>query len=318
VTRNVSVYGTDHLHVVDLTTKLRDAGAHVRAVVATEDKIGPWLASQFPEARTDDPFGNDIDLVVSAAIPSERAQLAIDAMEAGKDVVMDKPGAVAIEHVDALEDAAKRTGRHFTIIFAERLGSAAMMRAYAMARDGAVGDVLHTVGLGPHKLSLDHRPEWFFDPARYGGILVDIGSHQVDQFLAFTGSHDADVVGATVRAHPEHPGLQVLGEMLLSSATATGYARVDYFTPAALKGWGEVRFTVVGTEGFLEVRVLDETVRIVDGTRDETFAGAEERVTWPDEVLRGISSAAMEHACAVSRICLRVQAAARMEDSSSG
>ena len=145
---NISVFGTDHLHVVDIATKLRDAGGRIAAVVSTEDKIGPWLASQFPDARTDNPYGQDVDLVVTAAIPSERAQITIDAMEAGKDVVLDKPGATTFEQLDAMAKTSENTGRHFSVVFSERLGSAAMMHAYALVRDGAIGDVVHTVGLG--------------------------------------------------------------------------------------------------------------------------------------------------------------------------
>ena len=146
-----------------------------------------------------------------------------------------------------------------------------MTHAHAIVDSGRIGTVVHTVGLGPHTLALDRRPRWFFDPARYGGILVDIGSHQVDQFLAFTDATDAAVVASRVRAHDDHPGVEVIGEVLLETGHATGYARVDYLTPAGLGAWGDVRFTVVGTAGYLEVRHVDQTVTVVDGERRETI-----------------------------------------------
>ena len=307
----IAVVGTDHLHVVELTSGLRDAGGEVVAVVPTEDAIGPWLASQYPDARTERPFDADVDLVVTAAVPSERAAIAIEAMEAGKDVVADKPGATTLDQLDALRRACARTGRRYTVVFSERLGSPAMLHAQAVVASGRIGRVVHTVGLGPHTLALDRRPSWFSDPGRYGGILVDIGSHQVDQFLAFTGAADAEVVASTVRPHAAHAGVEVLGEVLLAAGGATGYARVDYLSPAGLGAWGDVRFTVVGTAGSLEVRHVGQTVTVVDGERTETVACAGDAPTWAADLLAGRRPFPQEHVFTVTRLCLEAQARAR-------
>ena len=183
----IAIVGTDHAHVVELTQQLVAAGGELRAIVATEDGLGPWLASQYPDARTDDPYADDIAVVVTAAIPSERAQIAIDAMPAGKDVVLDKPGVTSIAQLDAVRATQVESGQRWLVVFGERLGSPAMNEAFRLVQSGAIGEVVNTVGLGPHTLNLKHRPQWFFDPAQYGGILTDIGSHQVDQFLAFAG-----------------------------------------------------------------------------------------------------------------------------------
>jgi predicted dehydrogenase len=309
---SLSIYGTDHGHVVELTARMVAAGASVAAVVATDDGIGPWLASQYPDARTTEPYGDDIDIVITAAIPNERAQIAIDAMRAGKDVILDKPGVTTLEQLDAVRTAQEQTGRRYFVVFSERLSSPAMNEAHRLVLDGAIGDVVHTVGLGPHTLNLRHRPEWFFDPARYGGILVDIGSHQADQFLAFTGAREANVLASTVRAHEEHAGLQTLGEMLLAAPDGTtGYARVDYFTPKGLGSWGDVRLTVVGTTGFIEVRAVDEHVTLVDGDTRHEIDCHDKPVPWPDEFMQGALPHAQAHGFAVTDICLRAQAAAR-------
>lgn len=304
----LSIVGTDHAHVVELTQRLVGAGARVVAVVPTDAGIGPWLASQYPDARADDPFAGDVDVVVTAAVPSERAQIAIDAMRAGKDVVADKPGVTTAEQLSAVRDVQRETGRRYLVVFGERLGTPAMLRAERVVHEGRIGDVVHTVGLGPHTLNLKHRPDWFLDPARYGGILVDIGAHQVDQFLAFTGAGDAEVLAATVRGHAEHRGLQVLGEMLLRTPDGrTGYARVDYFTPKGLGAWGDTRFAVTGTEGTLEARPVDDTLTLVDRDRIETMHCAGEPVTWPEMFVGGEMPVPQGHVFAVHDICLRAQ-----------
>ena len=186
-----------------------------------------------------------------------------------------------------------------------------MMRAHELVRDGRIGEVVHTVGLGPHTLNLKHRPSWFFDPRRYGGILVDIGSHQIDQFLAFTGASHADVVTANVRPHPEHSGVQVLGEMLLATPDGRrGYARVDYFTPKGLGAWGDVRFHAVGTAGTIEVRSMDDTVTVVDGEGTERLECAGGAPRWAASVVAGEMPVDQHIVCAVHDAALRAQHAA--------
>jgi predicted dehydrogenase len=307
----IAVHGTDHAHVVELTQKLAEAGADVRAVVATDDGIGPWLASQYPVARTSDPYADDIDVVVCAAIPNERAQIAIDAMQAGKDVVLDKPGVTTAEQLDAVRRVQAETGRRWLVVFSERLGNPAMSEAFKRVQAGAIGTVVHTVGLGPHTLNLKHRPEWFFDAERYGGILVDIGSHQVDQFLAFTGATVANVKAANVRTHREHDGVQMFGEMMLMGDNgATGYARVDYLTPKGLGAWGDVRFTAIGTDGYLEVRQVDNHVLLVDGEQRADLDCAASDVDWARAFVAGEMPIAQSHVLNVHAVCIDAQRSA--------
>jgi predicted dehydrogenase len=312
-----AVVGTDHLHVVELASGLHDAGAELVAVMPTEDRIGSWLAGQYQGARTvtalDDAL-DGVDVVVTAAVPAERAAIGERAMRAGKNVLADKPGATTPEQLAQLRAAHADTGCEYLVLFSERLTNAAMERAEAIVASGRIGRVVHTVGLGPHMLNLDRRPAWFFDPDRYGGILVDIGSHQIDQFLAFTGTTAAgrvEVLAATVRAHAEHSGVEVLGEVLLGSDDASGYARVDYFTPAGLApAWGDVRLTVVGTEGFLEVRHIDQTVFVVDGEGRELIDCAGQRSHWGRRYLDG-ALVGQDHVFTVCDLALAAQHRAR-------
>jgi predicted dehydrogenase len=311
-----AVVGTDHLHVVELASGLHDVGAELVAIVSTEDRIGSWLAGQYEGARTVaalDEALDGVDVVVTAAVPAERAAIGERAMRAGKNVLADKPGATTPEQLARLRTAHADTGCEYLVLFSERLTNAAMERAEAIVTSGRIGRVVHTVGLGPHTLSIDRRPAWFFDPDRYGGILVDIGSHQIDQFLAFTGAkaETVEVLAATVRAHAEHPGVEVLGELALAAEDASGYARVDYLTPAGLApAWGDVRLTVVGTEGFLEVRHIDQTVFVVDSDGRELIGCAGQRSDWGRRYLDG-ALLGQDHVFAVSELALAAQRAAR-------
>ena len=95
---------------------------------------------------------------------------------------------------------AARPGRPWTVLFTERYENRAINEAVRLARSGAVGPIVHVVGAGPHTMWAKRRPDWFWDPEATGGILVDIGSHQVDQFMSITGVTAADVSWLRLRS----------------------------------------------------------------------------------------------------------------------
>jgi predicted dehydrogenase len=253
--------GLNHGHIYAQVNLLLRAGAELAGYFAPEPTLAAEFARAFPAARlapSAEALLEDetIQLIVTAGIPAERAALGLRAMKHGKDVMSDKPGFTTLEQLAQARQAQAATGRIYSVCFSERFENRATVRAAALARGGALGRVVQTIGLGPHRANLGQRPEWFFRRAAYGGILVDIGAHQADQFLAFTGSTAAEVVTAQVGnfGHPQHRELEDFGDMLFRSADASGYARVDWYTPGGLETWGDGRLFVLGTEGYLEVR----------------------------------------------------------------
>ena len=105
-------------------------------------------------------------------------------------------------------------------------------------------------------MNIKTRPAWFFERPRYGGILCDIASHQADQFLFFTGSTQAQVLSSQVGNvhYPQYPGFEDFGDMTVRGDRGAGYIRVDWFTPDGLATWGDGRLTILGTDGFMEIR----------------------------------------------------------------
>jgi predicted dehydrogenase len=168
----------------------------------------------------------------------------------------DKPGVTTFDDLDAVRRVQRDTTRIWTVNFTERFEVRAVTRALELVRAGAIGEVVQTVGLGPHRLNRALRDAWFFDKSRYGGILVDIASHQIDQFLAFTGADDAQILLARAKnvAHPGDPQFEDFGEIVLAAGTASGYVRVDWFTPDGLSTWGDGRLFITGTTGAIELR----------------------------------------------------------------
>lgn len=253
--------GLSHDHIYAQTDIMQEAGCRLVAFHAVEDDLAARYGQRYPQARRvaderailDDPA---IRLVIGAGIPCERAPMAVRAMRHGKDVMLDKPGATNLDQLAQLRRVQAETGRILSICFSEHVLQRATVEAGRLVEAGAIGRVIQTQGLGPHRLGNHPRPAWFFDKARYGGILCDIGAHQAEQFLYFTGASAAEVAFSQVGnfAHPETPGLEDFGEMVLRSATATGYVRLDWLTPDGLGVWGDGRYVVLGTEGYIELR----------------------------------------------------------------
>jgi predicted dehydrogenase len=205
----------------------------------------------------------DIDLIVTAAVPDRRGPIAVEALRHGKDVVADKPGCVSLDQLEEVERAVADAGRFWSVTFSERFEVRSAIKAGELVRDGRIGRVVQTLGLGPHRegdrahlAGGEGRPEWFYDADRTGGILTDIASHQIDQFLWFTGSTTAEVVASAVAnyTHPESPRMEDFGEVTLRSDHAHGYVRVDWYTPQGLPTWGDGRLVILGTDGYLELR----------------------------------------------------------------
>ena len=256
-----AVVGLNHGHIYAQTNAILRARGELAWVFAREPDLVEAFRKQFPQARLarsesevlEDPA---VKLVLSAGIPDERAPLGIRVMGHGKDYMADKPGITTLEQLAEARRVQAETKRIYSIMYSERLENRATVKAGELVKAGAIGRVLQTVGLGPHRMSPKTRPAWFFERARYGGILCDIASHQADQFLYFTGSTKAEVVASQVGNvnHPQYPGLEDFGDALLRGNGGTGYIRVDWFTPDGLATWGDGRLTILGTDGFIEIR----------------------------------------------------------------
>jgi predicted dehydrogenase len=231
------------------------------SVFATDPRQLENFRKQFGAVKLasgEDEILNDksIQLILSASIPDLRAPLAVRAMKAGKDVLVDKPGITTLAQLAAVRKAVKETKRKFAVMYSERLEVRAAVHAGDLVKQGAIGKVIQTINLGPHRMNIPSRPEWFFDKARYGGILTDIGSHQADQFLFYTNSTSAKVVASQTGnlLYPQYPKFEDFGDMLVTGNGGTGYIRVDWYTPDGLPTWGDGRLFILGTEGYIELR----------------------------------------------------------------
>jgi len=323
-----SAVALDHGHIYGMTNGLIEAGGTIKSVYDPDPEKVAAFCKRYPEAKPasceqeilDD---QEVKMIAGAAVTSERAALGIRAMNAGKDYFTDKAPLTTLEQLADAREAVRKTGKKYMVYYSERLHVESAIYAGQMIKNGAIGKVVQVLGLGPHRLGTG-RPDWFFKKAQYGGILCDIGSHQIEQFLFYTGAADATVASSRVANynHPEHPELDDFGDAnLIADNGASGYFRVDWFTPDGLSSWGDGRMILLGTEGYIELRkyvnvAVDATanhVFLVDKSGEHHF-DVNGKVGFPyfgelilDCLNRTENAMTQEHAFKAAELCVKAQ-----------
>jgi predicted dehydrogenase len=256
-----SVIGINHGHIYGMVDAVTRGGGQLVSFHAKEANLAADFQKRYPSAqqvqdKKEILEDKTIQVVLSSIIPNERAPLGIEVMQHGKDYLADKPGITSLKQLQAVKKVQKATGRIYSILFSERHENKATVKAGELIKAGAIGRVLQTTSMGPHRMNVKTRPDWFFDYSYSGGIITDIGAHQFDQFLYFTGSNQADIVASQVGNihHKQYPKFEDFGDVMIKGNNGTGYIQVHWFTPDGLKTWGDGRLTILGTEGYIELR----------------------------------------------------------------
>ncbi len=260
-----------------MSNGLIEAGASLKWVYDSDpEKVKKFVAA-YPQAKAarskqevlDDP---EVQLIAAAAVPNLRCGLGCEAMEHGKHYFTDKTPMTTLAQLDAAKRKVAETGRKYSVYYSERLHSECSIYAGNLIADGEIGRVIQVIGMGPHRLSAASRPDWFFKFEQYGGILCDIGCHQIEQFLFYSGAKDAAVTSSRVANYnnKKFPELEDFGDASLTADNgATNYFRVDWFTPDGLSAWGDGRAFILGTDGYMELRKYLDIGR--EGESDQLY-----------------------------------------------
>ena len=254
--------GLDHGHIFGMCNGLLEAGGELVWVYDPDPaKVDDFCNtfSDVKKASSEEEILSDdsIHMIASAAIPAQRCEIGLRAMDHGKDYFVDKPPLTTLEQLDSARQKAKDTGLKYAAYYSERLHVESAVYAGELIEQGAIGRVVQVIGMGPHRINLPSRPDWFFRKEQYGGILCDIGSHQIEQFLYYSGAKDAEVLHSKVANynHKQYPEFEDFGDAtLVADNGATNYFRVDWFTPEGLGVWGDGRTFILGTDGYIELR----------------------------------------------------------------
>ena len=279
----IAAIGLEHGHIYGMCNGLVEAGADLAWVYDSDRTKVDAFCSTYPgarAARSEDEILSDrsIQLVASAAVPSDRGSIGARVMDAGKDFFSDKPPFTSLEQLASARKKVAETGKKYAVYYSERIHVEAAIYAGQLIREGAIGRVLHVAGFGPHRLDASKRPLWFWDKRRYGGILCDLGCHQIEQFLEWTSAKSARLLHSKVASYRPSPVAPVgagaafedFGDATFAAADgATHYMRVDWYTPEGLGAWGDGRTFILGTEGTIELRKYVDVAR--DSAGDHVY-----------------------------------------------
>jgi len=326
----------DHGHIYGMTNGLLEAGGTLKYVFDKDPSKVKEFIEKYPQAKPVDNLDvimqdKDIHMVAAAAIPYERSALGRLSMEHGKHYFTDKTPFTTLEQIELTRATVKATGKKYMCYFSERLHVESAVFASQLVEQGAIGRVLNVVGLGPHRLNAPSRPGWFFEREKYGGILCDIGSHQIEQFLHYTGAKDAQVMSSRIANYnnPKYPELDDFGDASLTADNgATNYFRVDWFTPDGLGTWGDGRLFIMGTKGSIELRKYInvgvskscDNVYLVTNDEEE-YINVSGKVGYPYfgqlilDCLNGTEKAmTQEHCLKAAELCVKAQVKAEKVD----
>ncbi len=320
----------DHGHIYGMCNGLTEAGGTIKYVWDPDPaKVSAFLKA-FPDAkpaRSEEEALEDKDtcLIAGAAVTSQRCELGLKALAAGKDYFTDKAPLTSLEQLRQAREMTEKTGKKYMVYYSERLHVEGAILAGYMVDQGLIGKVVQVMGVGPHRLGAPSRPAWFFEKDKYGGILCDIGSHQIEQFLFYAGEEDADIVSSRIAnyAHPQYPELDDFGDCTITGKNgATQYFRVDWFTPDGLRTWGDGRTLILGTDGFIEIRKYVNLAQPADGGnhvylvngREETYVDATGVTGYPffgqlilDCLNRTENAMTQAHAFKAAELCVKAQ-----------
>ena len=323
----------DHGHIYGMCNGLTEAGGTLKYVWDPDPKKVEQFLKAYPQAKPAKSLDEVLEdketrLVCSSNVTSERGPRGVKAMQAGKDYFSDKAPFTTMVQLNAAKETAAKTGKKYMVYYSERLHVEGAILAGYMIDQGEIGKVISVTGFGPHRLGAAGRPKWFFEREKYGGILCDIGSHQIEQYLHFAGEEDATVQLARIGnyAHPEYPELEDFGDCsILGKNGTTNYFRVDWFNPDGLRTWGDGRTFILGTEGFIEIRkyinlasdtVDSNHVFLVNGD-GEKYVDATGVTGYPffgqlilDSLNRTENAMTQAHAFKAAELCLQAEAQA--------
>lgn len=323
----------DHGHIYGMCNGLTEAGGTLKYVYDQDPKKVAAFLKAFPQAkaaRCEEEVLEDkqTHMIAGAAVTNLRCELGLKAMAAGKDYFTDKAPFTSLAQLASAKDMAARTGRRYMVYYCERLHVEGAILAGYMIEQGLIGKVVQVAGFGPHRLSLSARPDWFFVREKYGGILCDIGSHQIEQYLYYTGETDAQVASSRIAnyANPDHPELDDFGDCTITGRNGTtNYFRVDWFTPDGLRTWGDGRTLILGTDGYVEIRKYIDVARegtggnhvILVNKDGEKYVDATNATGYPffgqlilDSLNRTENAMTQAHAFKAAELCLQAQAQA--------
>jgi predicted dehydrogenase len=202
---------------------------------------------------------DDLDLVTIVTPHNTHARLAVECLQAGKHVVVEKPMCVTLAEADSMVGAARLAGRTLAV-YHNRRHDGNVRLIHELAKSGALGEVFHievcAMGYGPGSYG-GPDDAWRASKAISGGGLYDWGAHAVDWVLSMVDSPMVEVTGFFHRFGDEDVSNEDHTRAIIRFAN--GCAAEICYSRAALVG--KPLWYVLGTRG----AIVDSGVGAIEG-----------------------------------------------------
>jgi len=253
-----------------LAPAVRDAQGHVlHAVAARDPRRAESFAADTGAARAYGSYEEllrdpDVDAIYNPLTNDRHLPVTLQALEAGKHVLTEKPLALNAGEVRAMRDASERTGRLVLEAFAYRFHPQ-VDRARNIIQEGRIGNV--RVARAAFCFTLDRPDDFRWTPGMGGGALYDVGCYCVNSLRLVLNREPLRVAAF------QH---EVNGvDATLSGALDFGNGVSGHFD-CSMEGAYNQSLTVVGSEGILTLSVpfgsKDREVTLTYGESSESFA----------------------------------------------
>jgi inositol 2-dehydrogenase len=226
-----------------------DPVASLAEAVAGEFDVPRWFAD--PQALIDDAA---VEALVIVSPTHTHRDLVIAAAGRRKPTFCEKPPALSLDAVAAMQEAIARAGMFFQMGFMRRF-DAGYASAKTQIAQGRIGTplVFKSTSRDPFRPSLEYA-----NPATSGGMLIDMGIHDFDLARWFMGDVDrVSVVGATI-AYPELATVGDIDNAVASLTFASGKIGVVDLSRSGIYGY-DITTEILGSEGTLRIGYLRET-----------------------------------------------------------
>ncbi len=207
------VVGVNHAHINGQVNAVLRGGGELVSMYAKEPDLVAAFAKQFPQARlvqSEREVLEDktIQLVLSSIVPDERAPLGIRVMQHGKDYMADKPGITTLAQLAEVRRVQAETRRIYSIMYSERFENRATVKASELVKAGAIGRVVQTIGLGPHRTNVNDTAGVVF---RQGEVRRHPVRHRIAPGRSVPPLHGLDARGRRRVAGRQRPPRAVSG-----------------------------------------------------------------------------------------------------------
>ena len=238
------VWGRNHARVF---SELKNV--NLVSVVDLNQVAAKEVAKRYNTAYASDPMEAIADPMIDAVTictPTvTHMDLALQAIEAGKHVLVEKPMADTVEEAETLIEAAQRYGVHLAVGFVERFNPA-VQEAYRLVHEGAIGDII-----------LAHTKRVSRWPVRIGdvGVIKDLAVHDID-IVNRLFRQDADSVfanaGSIQHSFEDHANI-----MMCFKGKRGAFIETNWLTPRKVR-----TLTITGTEAIINVEYITQTLTL--------------------------------------------------------